>query len=74
MVWLFGLLFLKTPWEGASTSMFCCTHPDVVPGGHYADARLVSREVPWTQSTSAYRTIWDVTQRHIDRHLATANK
>jgi NAD(P)-dependent dehydrogenase (short-subunit alcohol dehydrogenase family) len=52
---------LQTPTEGAQTSLFCATAPDVVPGGYYV------RCAPATPSPDALdadvaRTLWQQTQ------------
>ena len=61
-----GRLVMKTCDEGAQTSVLCCTAPDVVPGGYYADCKLAAREARWATSKRGLKEGWDTTQQTLD--------
>ena len=67
ILWAVGSLFLKTPTEGAETSVYCCT-ANVEPGAYYADCQRVKREARWALSKRAISDIWDTTERMLNEH------
>jgi NAD(P)-dependent dehydrogenase (short-subunit alcohol dehydrogenase family) len=57
---------LKSPADGARTSLFCATSPDAVPGAyHRASAPSPSSEE--AQDEEAGRILWDATTRWVEQ-------
>lgn len=63
--WLVGLLFMKTPREGAQTSIYCAMAPTLKPGAFYADCRAVG-EAPWAREKAAIAAVWKEAQAMLD--------
>jgi len=54
----FMFLFMKTPVQGAQTSIFCAVHPDAVPGAYHQDCRDVPTS-PLAASDELASELWD---------------
>jgi retinol dehydrogenase-14 len=74
--WLFALIspFLRTPAQGAETSVFLATSPavDGVNGGYFQKCRA-ARSSKRSYDVETRKRLWEVSEAMVDAHLATAN-
>jgi len=57
-------LFMKSPLEGAQTSLHCSLSDDIVPGAYYSDCKLKQAQLPENYEQKAV-TLWETSERLI---------
>jgi len=55
---VFHHLLMKDVEQGTQTTLYCCVHPDIVPGGFYADCRECPTSSAAKDEKLAYE-LWD---------------
>ena len=53
--------FMKSPLEGAATTLHCVLAPDLVNGAHYSDCEMESS----VKSCSSAKTLWEVSEKMV---------
>jgi hypothetical protein len=61
------LLVTKTHHEGCLTSLYCCIHPNAVPGGYHVDCDSVSKE-SHASNLLAAKELWELSEKLINQY------
>ncbi|CAL8293045.1 unnamed protein product [Merluccius merluccius] len=62
-------LLMKSPWQGAQTTLHCCLSPglEACSGGYFSDCRVKTTSAEARDGLTALR-LWDVSARLVDHH------
>lgn len=60
--WPFLKFFVKTPYYGAQTTLFCCLNDNIVQGGYYSDCRE-KRSSSRSLDDRACKKLWDMSEK-----------
>jgi len=64
LCWPFHQFFVKTPFYGAQTTLYCCLHDSISSGGYYSDCRQ-KRPSQRAQDDRGCKKLWDISEKMV---------
>ena len=64
LCWPVHQFFVKTPFYGAQTTLYCCLSDSISSGGYYSDCRKKSPSQR-TSDDRACKKLWDVSEKMV---------
>ncbi len=67
VVWIVGYVFLKTPWQGAQTTIYCAVAEELegVSGGYYGDCRQEELVTDVAVDDDVAEKLWRVSEEMV---------
>ena len=64
ILWPFHHFFVKTPFFGAQTTLYCCLNDSIINGGYYSDCR---QKMPSRAALDdrAGKKLWDISEKMV---------